>query len=151
MYYQHFHTKEDIHSLCGGVFLLKAMISKKMKVTAVLLLLLIVTTMVSSLPSFSFSSQVLSIGSKGNDVIELQSRLGFIGYHKAKVDGVFGWVTRNSVRNFQAQFGMKVDGIAGYQTKEKLVHATRNWRSSPNPQRAPNVTSTKQYSSNDRR
>jgi hypothetical protein len=44
------------------------------------------------------------------------------------VDGDFGWQTLQSVKNFQRQFGMKVDGIAGAKTKLKLWEATKNWR-----------------------
>jgi len=78
----------------------------------------------------AFTSQVLTRGSTGQDVKELQSRLKFIGFFKGKVDGVFGWGTYWSLRTFQKEFGMKVDGVAGPKLKEKLVKATKNYKAS---------------------
>jgi N-acetylmuramoyl-L-alanine amidase len=76
----------------------------------------------------AFTSQVLTRGSTGQDVKELQGRLKFIGFFNGKVDGVFGWGTYWALRNFQQEFGMKVDGIAGPKLKEKLVRATKNYK-----------------------
>jgi len=76
----------------------------------------------------AFTSQVLSRGSTGQDVKELQERLKFIGFFKGKVDGIFGWGTYWSLRNFQNEFDMKVDGIAGPKLKEKLQKATKNYK-----------------------
>lgn len=57
----------------------------------------------------------LSRGSKGNCVSWLQCRTG------ANIDGDFGPNTETAVRNFQAAHGLKVDGIAGKQTFNKLL------------------------------
>ncbi|OEH93645.1 spore cortex-lytic enzyme [Bacillus solimangrovi] len=73
----------------------------------------------------AFSSQVIQRGSVGDDVIELQARLQYIGYYKGKIDGVFGWGTYWALRNFQQQFGLEVDGLAGASTKQKLVGVTK--------------------------
>ncbi|MCA1061263.1 spore cortex-lytic enzyme [Rossellomorea aquimaris] len=72
----------------------------------------------------AFSSQVLQRGATGEDVIELQSRLKYIGFYTSKVDGVFGYNTYWAVRIFQDEFGLRVDGVVGPKTKEKLVKAT---------------------------
>lgn len=72
----------------------------------------------------AFSPQVIQQGAVGDDVIELQSRLQYIGFYNGKIDGVFGWGTYWALRNFQYEFGMKVDGLAGASTKQKLVDAT---------------------------
>ena len=69
----------------------------------------------------AFSNQVIQQGAVGEDVIELQSRLQYLGFYNGKIDGVFGWRTYWALRNFQYEFGMKIDGLAGTQTKEKLV------------------------------
>ena len=50
--------------------------------------------------------------------IELQSRLQYLGFYTGKIDGVFGWRTYWALRNFQYEFGMEIDGLAGQQTKE---------------------------------
>ena len=72
----------------------------------------------------AFSPQVIQQGAIGEDVIELQARLKHIGFYTGKVDGVFGWSTYWALRNFQYEFGMEIDGMAGAQTKEKLAKAT---------------------------
>ncbi len=76
----------------------------------------------------TFSNQVLKYGSKGQDVTELQGRLKFLGYYNGRIDGDFGWQTSRAVKDFQYRFGMKVDGVAGPKTKERLVAATKNWK-----------------------
>lgn len=72
----------------------------------------------------AFSNQVIQHGAVGDDVIELQSRLQYIGFYNGKIDGVFGWGTYWALRNFQYEFGLPIDGLAGQTTKEKLVKAT---------------------------
>lgn len=72
----------------------------------------------------AFSPQVIQHGAVGEDVIELQARLKYIGFFHGKVDGVFGWSTYWALRNFQYEFGMEIDGIAGTETKQKLAKAT---------------------------
>ncbi|HLR42097.1 MAG TPA: spore cortex-lytic enzyme [Pseudogracilibacillus sp.] len=75
--------------------------------------------------SLAFSPQVIQHGAVGEDVIELQARLKHIGFYNGKVDGVFGWSTYWALRNFQYEFGMEVDGMAGQATKDKLTKATK--------------------------
>lgn len=72
----------------------------------------------------AFSAQIIQIGSVGDDVIELQARLQYLGFYKGKIDGVFGWGTYWALRNFQSQFGLPIDGLAGQSTKQKLVNAS---------------------------
>lgn len=74
---------------------------------------------------YSFSPQVIQHGAIGDDVIELQARLQYIGFYNGKIDGVFGWGTYWALRHFQYEFGLDVDGIAGPATKEKLVAVTK--------------------------
>jgi len=74
---------------------------------------------------YAFSNQVIQRGAVGEDVIELQSRLTYIGFYHGKIDGVFGWGTYWALRNFQYEFGLPIDGIAGATTKAKLTKATK--------------------------
>lgn len=53
---------------------------------------------------------ILKIGSKGQEVIELQQGLGI------KADGDFGSATETAVKKFQMDNGLMVDGIVGDQT-----------------------------------
>ncbi len=73
----------------------------------------------------AFSNQVIQHGAVGEDVIELQSRLQFLGFYTGKIDGVFGWRTYWALRNFQYEFGLPIDGLAGAETKAKLVKASK--------------------------
>ena len=67
---------------------------------------------------------------KDSRVKRLQKRLACLGYDAGEPDGVFGAQTEAAVRGFQkisgAQFGLKVDGIVGDQTKEALTYP-RKW------------------------
>ena len=67
---------------------------------------------------------------KDSRVKRLQKRLACLGYDAGEPDGVFGAQTEAAVRGFQkisgAQFGLKVDGIVGNQTKEALTYP-RKW------------------------
>ncbi|MED4401864.1 spore cortex-lytic enzyme [Metabacillus fastidiosus] len=73
----------------------------------------------------AFSNQVVQMGAVGEDVIELQSRLKYIGFYKGEIDGAFGWGTYWALRNFQSEFGLPIDGLAGLKTKQKLESATK--------------------------
>jgi N-acetylmuramoyl-L-alanine amidase len=75
----------------------------------------------------AFSNAIVKYGSTGKDVEELQGRLKYLGFYDGKVDGVYGWRTLRSVKWFQSEFGMKVDGIVGPKTKLKLWEATKKW------------------------
>ncbi|WP_445492284.1 spore cortex-lytic enzyme [Niallia sp. 03133] len=75
--------------------------------------------------AYAFSNQVIQHGAVGDDVIELQSRLQYIGFYNGKIDGVFGWQTYWALRNFQYEFGLPIDGMAGWKTKLKLADASQ--------------------------
>lgn len=75
--------------------------------------------------SNAFSAQQIQRGAFGDDVIELQARLQYISLYKGTIDGKFGYGTYWALRNFQQQYGLPVDGIAGEATKKKLVNASQ--------------------------
>ncbi len=95
--------------------------------TSVVMVLMFSLFMISSEgeKADAFSNQVIQHGATGEDVIELQSRLQYIGYYNGDIDGVFGWGTYWALRNFQYEFGLPIDGLAGAKTKEKLVKASK--------------------------
>lgn len=70
--------------------------------------------------SEAFSGRDLAKGAKGDDVIELQARLQYIGFYHGAIDGNFGYGTYWALRNFQEKYGLPVDGIAGKNTRKKL-------------------------------
>ncbi|WP_245350004.1 spore cortex-lytic enzyme [Cytobacillus eiseniae] len=73
----------------------------------------------------AFTNQIIQQGAVGDDVIELQARLQYLGFYNGKIDGVFGWGTYWALRNFQYEFGLDIDGMAGEKTKKKLTDASK--------------------------
>lgn len=57
---------------------------------------------------------ILKLGSKGDEVKALQKKLNL------KVDGIFGPITEEAVKDFQRSNGLEVDGIVGVNTLSKL-------------------------------
>jgi murein L,D-transpeptidase YcbB/YkuD len=79
---------------------------------------------IASGDSVSYHSQV-SQGSRGSDVSTMQKYLIALGYScgSTGADGIFGTNTRAAVRSFQANNGLTVDGVCGYQTWAALIRA----------------------------
>lgn len=63
---------------------------------------------------------VLSNGSMGTSVRNLQAKLKELGYTNEDPDGYYGPKTAEAVRFFQQVNGLEADGVAGRQTQEKL-------------------------------
>lgn len=63
--------------------------------------------------SNSANSTVLSNGSNGSAVQELQEKLNSLGYSCGIADGDYGAKTSDAVRKFQEKNGLTADGIAG--------------------------------------
>ncbi|MEK8130167.1 spore cortex-lytic enzyme [Paenibacillus filicis] len=77
----------------------------------------------------TFSKNEIRYGASGTaDTYELQGRLKYLGFYKGNVDGDFGYQTLKSLKWFQSEFGLSVDGIAGDKTKLKLWEATKDWK-----------------------
>lgn len=91
---------------------------------AIVVILFVSAYALTPIQSGAFSSQQVQQGAFGDDVIELQSRLQYISLYKGAIDGRFGYGTYWALRNFQEQYGLPVDGVAGPQTKKKLVNAS---------------------------
>lgn len=64
---------------------------------------------------------VLRKGSTGDDVIYLQNALNYIYGLDLKVDGIFGLQTEATVKRFQKDYNLVVDGIVGDKTWTRLV------------------------------
>jgi len=66
---------------------------------------------------------MLTRGSTGIDVKDLQMRLISLGRSPGPADGVFGAKTEAAVKAFQHLHGLMVDGIVGRQTEQALYQA----------------------------
>lgn len=59
-------------------------------------------------------------GSRGQTVIEIQTRLKNWGYYGGAVDGIYGYQTYTAVKYFQRKNGLYPDGIVGDKTLAAL-------------------------------
>jgi N-acetylmuramoyl-L-alanine amidase len=58
---------------------------------------------------------------RGDDVAEVQRRLGALGFDSGRVDGIFGDLTGAAVAEFQRNAGLPVDGVVGRSTLVELM------------------------------
>lgn len=70
------------------------------------------------------------IGSRGQEVINIQTRLKAWDYYHYTVDGIYGWRTAQAVKDFQRKHGLTVDGICGNATLQKIGLSTSSSSSS---------------------
>ena len=59
-------------------------------------------------------------GSRGDEVVQIQTVLKEKGYYSGNTDGIFGEQTRSAVIAFQNDHGLSADGIAGEKTLAAL-------------------------------
>lgn len=62
------------------------------------------------------ATAVISQGSRGETVRQIQQKLKRWGYYKGSVDGIYGAQTTAAVKYFQRKNGLSVDGKAGPKT-----------------------------------
>lgn len=83
-------------------------------------LMLLITIILLSL-IFGVTADALSkMGSRSNEVSEIQKALKERGYYSYTVDGIFGTRTKNAVIAFQKDNSLNADGIAGEETLKAL-------------------------------
>jgi hypothetical protein len=75
------------------------------------------------------NSELLSVGSKGDGVVEVQTILHSLGYDIGSseefedgIDGIYGFKTKRAVEEFQKDEGLLVDGIVGINTSSALYN-----------------------------
>lgn len=65
---------------------------------------------------------LLRRSSEGLAVEQLQQRLSALGFYAEAIDGIFGEATEDSVKQFQAEYGLEADGIVGSETWQTLFN-----------------------------
>ena len=87
------------------------------------------------LVSFSFIINVKgysTVGSRGNEVRNIQQRLKSWGYYTGAVDGIYGTKTKAAVIKFQKKHKITADGVCGPKTLELIGLPTGKSPSSSN-------------------
>ena len=96
----------------------KEMRSKKQvlwQIVAIILVNVLVITAIAY--TYGESAQTLSqLGSRGQEVRQIQQKLRELGLYSGSVDGIYGTATQKAVRQFQKNCGLTADGIAGRKT-----------------------------------
>ncbi|MGE5657830.1 MAG: peptidoglycan-binding domain-containing protein [Actinomycetota bacterium] len=67
---------------------------------------------------------ILSYGSEGDSVRDVQSFLSQRGFYQGQIDGVFGVETSNAVRQFQQSNNLNNDGVIGPETWEAMINVS---------------------------
>lgn len=75
----------------------------------------------------------LSYNSKGEAVIALQERLTELGYYTFRITGVYQENTQKAVREYQAQHGLVVDGIANDALQQMIFSPDASPKLQPTP------------------
>lgn len=65
---------------------------------------------------------LLRRSNQGLAVEQLQQRLSGLGFYTEAIDGIFGEATEESVKQFQAEYGLEADGIVGRETWQTLFN-----------------------------
>lgn len=96
-----------------------------------------------ALPTSTPTPCILQKNFIGIEVKQLQQRLKDLGYYSGDVDGQYGTGTQTAVTAFQAQHGLKADGVAGEQTLAILYsESAQTFVPTPTPSATPAMLSS---------
>lgn len=87
-----------------------------MKKCMIIISVLLVITLAASVSAGALSK----IGSTGEEVRQIQTKLKKLGYYTSGVDGIYGTATKNAVIKFQRDNSLTPDGIVGKKTMAAL-------------------------------
>lgn len=81
---------------------------------------LAVICLLAFLLPLTVQAATLRVGSRGDEVKTLQTKLKRWGYYDGSIDGIFGSGTKEAVMYFQRTNGLTPDGIVGPATAKAL-------------------------------
>ncbi len=90
----------------------------KRKIQAIIPIIITVSAIL--LLSLFSASSLSKQGSRGDEVIAIQTKLSESGYYSGKIDGIYGSATKSAVIKFQRDNGLEADGIVGSKTLKAL-------------------------------
>lgn len=100
--------KTELLKYIGRVFLI------------LLLNFLLISAADNSLSAPETAQTLSKVGSQGEEVRQIQTKLTELGYFTSKIDGIYGEKTKAAVTRFQRDNGLTADGIAGTKTLSAL-------------------------------
>lgn len=100
------------------------LLQRKTLTTLLIAMLTVILALV--LPMQTMAAPTLKMGSQSGDVWDLQYRLQVLGFYQDDLDGSYGPKTYQAVRQFQKNYGLSVDGIAGEKTWGALKKVSVN-------------------------
>ena len=95
----------------------------KKRLTRSLILIFALVTVLLLVPGQRAAAASLKQGSSGAEVKRLQQNLIGLGFLEGTADGRFGAMTAAAVADFQAEYGLGVDGKAGQATQTAVRNA----------------------------
>ena len=95
-------------------------ISKAAKKAWQIITIILLNILIIVFISDGSASALSKMGSRGDEVLQMQQKLKDMGYYQGNVDGMYGYQTMNAVKEFQSDNSLSVDGIAGTQTLQAL-------------------------------
>ena len=96
--------------------------TKKMTILIVLATFFILG-LTQTVQAASLGNTILKVGSTGAEVVQLQTKLNYLGYNVGATDGIFGAKTQAEVDAFQTANSLSTDGIVGSITVKTLNNA----------------------------
>ena len=93
--------------------------AKTIKIVALIMALVALTVVLAVLTSQA-NAAVVKVGSRGETVRTIQTKLKRWGYYTGSVDGIFGAKTKSAVQYFQRRNGLTADGIVGSATAKAM-------------------------------
>ena len=93
--------------------------AKTIKIVALIMALVALTVVLAVLTSQA-NAAVVKVGSRGETVRTIQTKLKRWGYYTGSVDGIYGAKTKSAVQYFQRRNGLTADGIVGSATAKAM-------------------------------
>ncbi|MFO7819223.1 MAG: cell wall hydrolase [Halanaerobacter sp.] len=97
------------------------------KINLLVVMLIMVSVLLSSVAvveALGLGQRLLKFGHIGSDVKQLQEELQSLGHYYHAADGIYGKLTERAVIRFQQFNNLRVDGLAGYATINRLKDIT---------------------------
>lgn len=113
---------------------------KKRKIFIGFIMIILIVSIVTYIFLKNNEVEALSkYGSRGDEVIQIQTKLKRWGYYNGNIDGIYGSQTQEAVRYFQRKNGLAVDGIAGPKTLSAMGITSSSSSSSSSSSNSSNV------------